>query len=154
MVSRLDAAEDQIRGAIDELRELAHGIYPAVLADEGLTAAVEALSERSSIPVRIAGLVDERFPRAVEAAAYFVIAEASDTIAASIGASAVTVALQRKDGSLLVEVTEEGAREPTPEVQPVLTELSDRVGALNGQLTAEHVRGRGFTIRAEIPCES
>jgi signal transduction histidine kinase len=154
LACRIDQAGKQIRAAIDELRELAHGIYPAVLADEGLAAAVETLRERSSIPIRLVAIPEERFPGPVEAAAYFLVAEATGVIAASIGASVVTVAVKHDAGRLLVEVTEDGAGEPTAQVQASLTDLSDRVGALDGHIWSGQIPGRGVTIRAEIPCGS
>src|SRR5262245_10681515 len=74
----LERAEAELRLAVKELRELAHGIFPAVLADEGLAAAVEALAEEAKVPVRIADMPDRRFPAAVESAAYTVVAEGAD----------------------------------------------------------------------------
>ncbi len=153
-VSRIDQADDGLRLAIDELRELAHGIYPAVLADEGLAAAVEALAERSAIPIGIVAIPEERFPNPVEAAAYFLCAEATGPIAASIAASSATVEVRRDEDRLLVTVAEDGARDPDAEVEARVTDLSDRVGALNGRLLLERHPGRGITIRAEIPCGS
>jgi len=153
-VSRLDRAEEGLRLAIDELRELAHGIYPAVLADEGLAAAVEALLERSSIPIQLVAITEERFPGSVEDAAYFVVSEATGAIAASIAASSATVDVRRDGDRLLVDVADEGARDPDTEVEGRVTGLADRVGALNGRLVIERRLGRGITIRAEIPCGS
>ena len=152
VTSRLDQAEDGLRLAIDELRNVAHGIYPAVLGDEGLAAAVEALLHRTSVPIEIVAVPEERFPRHVEAAAYFLVAEAIGPIAALIGASAACVELTIDGDRLLVEVTEDGRGDTHPDVETRLTDLSDRVGALDGELKAEQVPGRGITIRAEIPC--
>jgi signal transduction histidine kinase len=154
LVSRIDQAGEEIRAAIDDLRELAHGIYPAVLADEGLAAAVEALAERTSIPIRIVAVPEQRFPRPVEAAAYFLVAEASGTIAALIGASVATVEVEHDGGRLLVEITEDGTGDRSPQMAASLTDLSDRLGALDGHLWTEQATGRGITIRAEIPCGS
>jgi signal transduction histidine kinase len=136
LVARLDAAEAELARAVAELRELAHGIHPAVLSDEGLAAAVEALAEES--PLRVAALPPERFSAAVETAAFLVVAEAASTGVASVSA-------ERRDGVLVVDV--EAGAEPEG-----LLDLEDRVGALNGRLAVERLVHGGVRIRAEIPC--
>ena len=136
LAARLDEAEAELGKAIAELRELAYGIHPAVLSDEGLAAAVEALAEDA--PVRIAGLPEERFSPAVETAAYLVVAEAVKT-------GAVRVSAGRLDGALVVDV--EAETEPEG-----LLELEDRVGALDGRFGVERAADGGVRIRAEIPC--
>jgi signal transduction histidine kinase len=133
---RLDTAESEIRRAIVELRDVAHGIHPAVLTDEGLAAAVEALAEEAD--VRIAGLPQERFPAAVETAAYTVVAETAKAGVALVSAT-------EQDGTLVVEV----AADAEPES---LLDLQDRIGALDGRLGVEQARDGGVRIRAEIPC--
>ena len=133
---RLDAAAEELRGALDELRELARGIYPAVLVDEGLATAIEALAETGQAPMVLEPLPDERFPPAVEAAAYFVVAELARR------GERLRVRAGRADGRLLVEV--DGAR-PTDD----LAYLEDRIGALDGALVVD-----GTRVRAEIPCGS
>jgi len=154
LVSGMDQAGQEIGAAIDELRELAHGIYPAVLTDEGLAAAVEALGERAVIPVRVVAIPEGRFPRPVEAAAYFLVAEACGKIAAPAGASSVSVEVRQEAGRLLVEVTGEGAEKVGPGLETRVTGLSDRVGALDGRLRIEQLPGRGLAIHGEIPCGS
>jgi signal transduction histidine kinase len=136
LAARLDDAEAELSRAIAELRELAHGIHPAVLSDEGLAAAVEALAEEA--PVRIAALPQERFRAAVETAAYLVVAEAAKT-------GAVRVSAERRNGALVVDVEAEAEPEG-------LLNLEDRVGALEGRLAVEHVSEGGVRIRVEIPC--
>ncbi len=133
---RLDEAEAELGRAVAELRELAHGIHPAALSDEGLAAAVEALAEEA--PLRIAALPQERFPPAVETAAYLVVAQA-------VKAGAARVSAERRDGALVVDVDTEGEPEG-------LLDLEDRIGALDGNLGVEHVTGHRVRIRAEIPC--
>jgi signal transduction histidine kinase len=154
LTSGMDQAGQEIGTAIEELRELAHGIYPAVLTDEGLAAAVEALCERAAIPVRVVAVPEERFPPTAEAAAYFLVADACGKIAASVEASSVTVEVTHDEGRLLVDITEHGARKPGPEVGARFTGLSDRVGALNGRLQITQPPGRGIAIHGEIPCGS
>jgi signal transduction histidine kinase len=133
---RLEEAEAELGQAVAELRELAHGIHPAVLSDEGLAAAVEALAEEA--PLRIAAVPQERFSPAVETAAYLVVAEAAKE-------GAVRVSAERRDGALVVEV--EAETEPEG-----LLDLEDRVGALDGRLGIERASDGGVRIRAEIPC--
>jgi signal transduction histidine kinase len=142
--TELAAAEDELRLAIAELRELAHGIYPAVLSDEGFAAAVEALGEESRVPIRIGALPEERFAAAVETAAYALVAEA-----AGAASPALAVSARRSDGLLAVEV------EASSIDGLDLVILEDRIGALDGRL-AVTTDGpeRGVTIRAELPCGS
>ncbi len=135
-VGLLATAEAELGQAVAELRELAHGIHPAVLSDEGLAAAVEALAEEA--PVRIAALPQERFPAAVETAAYLVVAAAAK-------AGPALASAERRDGVLVVDVEAEAEPEG-------LLELEDRVGALDGNLAVERAPGGGVRIRAEIPC--
>jgi signal transduction histidine kinase len=137
----LDEAESELRRAIADLRGLAHGIFPAVLADEGLAAAVETLAEDGRVPVRIRALPDERYAAPVESAAYTVIAEA--VRAASGG---VVVDAARSDGTLLVGVETDG--------DPDLVGLEDWIGALDGRLMIERGDDGRLTIRAELPCGS
>jgi signal transduction histidine kinase len=142
--TELTAAEDELRLAIAELRELAHGIYPAVLSDEGFAAAVEALGEESRVPIRIGALPEERFATAVETAAYALVAEA-----AGVASPALAVSARRSDGLLAVEV------EASSIDGLDLVVLEDRVGALDGRLAVTTAgSGRGVTIRAELPCGS
>lgn len=139
---RIDEAEAELVAALGELRELAHGIFPAALAEEGLAAAVEALAEEAHISLTITAIPGERLDRSVEAAAYFVVSETVRQTAAS----ALMVSAERRNGRLIIDV--KGDAEPEP-----IVDLEDRVGALDG--TAKVVRGEDgqVTIRAEIPCE-
>jgi len=142
-LARLDEADAELRAALAELRELAHGIYPAVLADEGLAAAVETLAEGSPVPIELAQLPEERFEAAVESAAYFVLAETvkrANATWARVGAS-------RDNGKLVVEIESDG------ELDDELTDLEDRVGAIDGRLGVERADGR-LRVRAELPCAS
>jgi signal transduction histidine kinase len=154
LTSGIDRAGQEIGAAIEELRELAHGIYPAVLTDEGLAAAVEALGERAAIPVQVVTVPEARFPPPVETAAYFLIADACGKIAASVQASSITVEVTHDRGRLLVDITEHGVGKPGPEVGARVTGLSDRVGALDGRLRTEQLPGQGVAIHGEIPCGS
>ena len=141
-LARIEEAETGLRTALAELRELAHGIFPAVLADEGLAAALEALSEEAPIPIELTAVPEERFEPRVEAAAYFLVSET----ASHRSAGALRIKAARLGDNLVVEV--EGGRLPKQ-----ITEPEDRIGALDGSLTVVHDPGGRVTIRAEIPCE-
>ncbi len=147
----LAAAQEELRRALEELRELARGIHPAVLSDRGLQAAVEALAVRSPLPVRLVEVPGERLPEPVEAAAYFVIAEALTNVAKYAQASQATVSVVRDNGSAVVEVRDDGVGGANPDRGSGLRGLADRVGALDGSLSLDSPPGSGTTLRAEIP---
>jgi signal transduction histidine kinase len=138
----LREAEAGVRQALEELRGLARGLYPAALTEEGLAAALEALAEQAASPLVLRRLPEERFDPKVEAAAYFVVAE---TLQRSRPRRAAVDAVH-VDGRLVVEI--ETDEEPPQE----LTDLEDRVGALDGRLLVEHARSGRTRIRAELPC--
>ena len=136
-VACLDAADAELREAIAELRELAHGIFPAVLADEGLAAAIEALAEEGRVPMQIRGLAEGRFAPQVETAAYTVVAEAVRATT-----EGVVVESTRSGDALLVDV------ETRDDAAVDLVALQDRLGALDGSLVVERRAGRlGHTPR-------
>jgi signal transduction histidine kinase len=138
----LHDAAAEIAAALDELREVAHGIFPSVLADEGLRAAVEGLAEGSTVPVRIE-LGDERLGDDVEATAYHVIA---DTLRAATGP--LTVAGQRQDGRYMLTV---GA---VAGVDAPVGALRDRIAAVGGSIAAERSTDGSLTLHVELPCVS
>ena len=142
-VASLDEADVELREAIAELRDLAHGLFPAVLADEGLAAAIEALAEDERVPVQIRGLAEGRFAPQVETAAYTVVAEA-----ARASTAGVVVETRRSGHALLVDV------ETRYDLGLDLVALRDRVGALDGQLAVERDEDGIVTLHAELPCES
>jgi len=139
--SLLTQATDQAQAALRELRELAHGIYPAVLAEAGLAPALATLADAAPLPVEIPDADQGRYPAAVETAAYLLVAEALDD-AAGRDASHATVNVVRDGGRLVVMVEDDGTDRAAAMVQ-----LADRVGALDGRLTVEPTR-----LRAELPC--
>jgi PAS domain S-box-containing protein len=134
-----------------ELRELAHGIHPAVLTERGLGAAVQALAGRASVPVEVLETPADRLPAAIEAAAYFVVAEALTNVAKYAQASAATVAVTAARDRLVVEVSDDGVGGATPDSGSGLRGLADRVGALDGTLTVASPPGEGTRLRAVIP---
>jgi signal transduction histidine kinase len=142
LAERIDQAEAEVRAALADLRELAQGIFPVILAEEGLSAAVEALAEAARIPLEITTLPDERLGSSVEATAYFVVSEAVRRCAAGT----LKVSAARRNGRLVVEV--EGDSAPAE-----ITGLQDRVGALEGSVAVVHRPDGRAILQAEIPCE-
>jgi signal transduction histidine kinase len=149
--SGLDSASRQLREALEELRELARGIHPAVLTDRGLGPAVAALAARSPVPVQVAAVPDERLPPPVEAAAYYIIAEAITNVAKYAAASRITVTVTLEGDCTRVEVTDDGIGGADPTAGSGLRGIGDRVEALNGRLQVTSPVGGGTTVRAEIP---
>jgi signal transduction histidine kinase len=147
----LAQAREEAQLAIDELRELARGIHPALLSDRGLSAALEALATRAPVPVQISGVPSDRLCESVEACAYFVTAEALTNVAKYAQASAATVKVTVARGELVVEVADDGVGGATPDAGSGLRGLSDRVGALDGTLTVVSPHGEGTRLRAVIP---
>jgi PAS domain S-box-containing protein len=145
----LEEALDHAQDAIAELRELSHGILPTVLTRGGLRAAVEALASRTRVPVEVAVGVD-RLPAAIEATAYFVVAEALTNVAKHAHATRVTVTAQVDDGALHVDVRDDGIGGARPDGSG-LVGLADRLAALDGRLRVESPDDGGTVFSAEIP---
>jgi PAS domain S-box-containing protein len=147
----LAEAGDELALALDELRELARGLHPAVLSDRGLSAAVEMLASRAPVAVEIAAIPDERLPEPVEAAAYYLIAEALTNVTKYAHASTVRVRVAASDASVAVEVSDDGVGGADPASGSGLRGLADRVEALGGALEVVSPAGAGTSLRAEIP---
>jgi len=139
--SLLTRATDQAQATLEELRELAHGIYPAILAEAGLAAALATLADAAPLPVQIHDAAEGRYPAVVETCAYLLVAEALDD-AAGRDASHTTVSMVQDSGRLVVTVDDDGTERTSSMVQ-----LADWVGALDGGLAVEPTR-----LRAELPC--
>ena len=146
-----DAARE-LDSALEELRELARGIHPAVLSDRGLGAALKALAGRSPVPVEVEAAPEERLPEAVELAAYFVVAEALTNVAKYSSATRALVRAVRDDGHVLVEVTDDGVGGADPSRGSGLNGLADRIYAVGGRLEVMDGRRGGTVVRADIPC--
>jgi signal transduction histidine kinase len=140
----LARAAGDTQGVLNDLRDLAHGIYPAVLAEAGLAPALATLADTAPLPVEVRHSDHlRRYPGPVEAAAYFAVAEVLDD-AGRRGADYAAVTVTHRDGRLVVTVTDNGPGEPAP-----MLAAADRVGALGGRLFTEP-----NMCRAEIPCAS
>jgi PAS domain S-box-containing protein len=146
----IDAAIAELADGLQEIRELAGGLHPSVLRERGLAAALEALALRSTLPVRLAALPDRRYGEQVEAAAYYVVAEAVANVQKHAAASELRVALTATDGQLRVVVVDDGVG-GADVAGAGLRGLADRVEALSGQLTVESSPGAGTRISAAIP---
>jgi signal transduction histidine kinase len=153
-VELLAEAEDELRAALDELRELARGIHPAILTDQGLAAAVRSLAERAAVPITILALPDERLAEPVEAAAYFLVSEALANVAKYAHASNVSVSITRRDAIAVIDVEDDGIGSADPSGGSGLRGLLDRIQVLDGKLSVDSPAGRGTRIHAEIPCGS
>jgi signal transduction histidine kinase len=146
-------AHEEAKRALAELRDLARGIHPAVLADRGLDAAISALAARSPVPVGVE-FTAGRLPGPVESAAYFVVAEALANAAKHAVASEIGVRIPRHRDLLVVEIIDDGVGGADPARGTGLRGLADRVAAVDGHLTITSPTGGPTVIRAELPCES
>ena len=148
----LEGAVAEVEVAIDELRELARGLPPAQL-DAGLGPAFRELARRAPVPVQV-NACSERLERGVEAAAYFIGCEGLTNAVKHAQASRIVLSASRRDGKLIVSVTDNGIGGAAPVGGSGLNGLSDRVAALGGTLRIESERGAGTMLVAELPCES
>jgi signal transduction histidine kinase len=146
----LRQARGEASAAIAELRDLARGIAPPVLADRGLAAAVEALGRRSPMTVTVDADIPHRPPPVLETAAYFVVAESLTNVAKHAGAATTLVRLVLDSQKLVVEIADDGPGGADP-AGGGLTGLRHRVEALDGTLYVASPPGAGTTIRAELP---
>jgi signal transduction histidine kinase len=144
-------AREEAGAAIGELRDLARGIAPPVLADRGLVAAVEALGRRAQIPVAVNASIMHRPVPVVETAAYFVVAEALTNAAKHAGGAAATVEVADHGDKLVIEVRDEGPG-GADATGTGLMGLRHRVAALDGTLSVSSPAGGGTTVQAELPC--
>jgi signal transduction histidine kinase len=146
----LTSAQTELAQALEELRELARGIHPAVLTDRGLRPAIETLAARAPLPVEVEA-PEERFSTDVEAAAYYVIAESLTNVARYAHASSARVGVRRAGDVLTVVVSDDGVGGADPGRGSGLSGLVDRVAVLEGTLTVESPPGVGTTVRADLP---
>jgi signal transduction histidine kinase len=149
----LAQASAELRSAMSELRELARGIHPAILTEEGLAAAVESVADRSSVPVQLHIALGGRLPEPVESTAYYVVSESLANVAKYAEASVARVDLARRNGSLRVEVVDDGKGGADADRGSGLGGLEDRVAAVGGTLRIESPHGEGTRVLAEIPSD-
>jgi PAS domain S-box-containing protein len=147
----LERLGKELAEASAELRELARGIHPAVLTERGLGPAIIALADRAPVPVDIVELPAERLPTAAETTAYFTVSEALTNVAKYAQATQASVRLATEDGTLVVEVRDDGIGGAEASTGSGLSGLADRVGACDGDLSVESPPGEGTLIRAVLP---
>ena len=150
----LDETRNTLATALEELRELSQGIHPGILTERGLGPALQDLAYAAPVPIELSVPLERRLPPPVEAAAYYVVAEALTNVAKYASARAVSVSVTQRDGQALVEVRDDGVGGADRGRGSGLRGLTDRVEALGGQLLVESPPGRGTHLKAEIPCES
>jgi signal transduction histidine kinase len=147
----LERLGEELASASAELRELARGIHPAVLTERGLAPAIGALAARSTVPVEVLDVPEDRLAPALEATAYFTVSEALTNVAKYAEATHATVLVERRDGELVVEVRDDGIGGASPDSGSGLRGLADRVGAADGTLSVDSPRGEGTLVRAVLP---
>ena len=144
----------ELRAGLAELRDLAHGLHPAVLTDRGLEHALIALSRRAAVPVELTIALPERLPLPVESAAYFTVCEALTNVAKYAQASRAWVTVERRNGSLEVAVADDGVGGADPNAGSGLEGLRDRISAIEGTLEIDSRPGEGTVVRASLPVQS
>jgi signal transduction histidine kinase len=147
----IEACIEDLRTALDELRELARGLHPAVLTERGLSAALDMLAARAPVPVVVDGRLDGQLDRPREAALYFVAPEALTNVAKYADASSVEVTLHSEDRWAQITIADDGVGGARTEPGGGLCGLCDRVEALGGRLTVASGAGAGTTVRARVP---
>jgi signal transduction histidine kinase len=151
--AELERVGAELQAGLAELRELAHGIHPAVLSDRGLRPAVETLAARASFPVTVEGDLAERPAPAVELALYFTVAEALTNVAKYAGATEAFVTIEHAGEQAEVEIRDDGCGGADPASGSGLRGLVDRLGALRGHLHVESPAGGGTSVRAVVPLD-
>jgi signal transduction histidine kinase len=154
LAAMLDDSSEELQASLEELRELARGIHPAVLTDRGLPQAVEMLASRAPVPVAVECDVDDELPPPVATAIYFVVSEALTNVAKYSGARRAAVTLARGPGRVVAEITDDGVGGADLTKGSGLRGLSDRVAALDGRLELRSPPQGGTTLRAEFPLYS
>jgi len=147
----LERLAEELSATSAELRELARGIHPAVLTQHGLGPAIEALAGRAPVPVELVEAPAARLAPTLETTAYFTVAEALTNVAKYARASHATVRVGEEEGTLVIEVRDDGVGGARPDAGSGLTGLADRVGALDGTLSVVSPAGEGTLVRAVLP---
>jgi signal transduction histidine kinase len=150
----LTVLADQLTAALDELREIARGIHPAILSEAGLGAALKTLSRRSAVPVALDVNLDFRVEEAVEVAAYYIASEALTNAAKHAQASVVELHVDCRDGALTLALRDDGIGGADPGGGSGLIGLQDRVEALGGTISVASAPGRGTLLRVVLPVDS
>ena len=146
----LEDAMRELDTGLEELREIARGIHPAILSERGLRPALEALTERLLLPVELA-IPDQRMPHHSEATAYYIVSEALTNVARHAAATSAHVSVRREGGMLRCEVSDNGRGGADPSSGTGLLGLRDRAEAAGGTLSVVSAPGRGTVVAAAVP---
>jgi signal transduction histidine kinase len=149
---RLALARREIASSLEELREVAQGLHPAVVSGHGLEVALEQLAARAAVPVRLTVAVGARLPEALEVAAYYLVSESLANVGKYAQATVASVEVTRRRDDVLVEIVDDGVGGADETRGSGLRGLADRVEALGGKLRVWSPVGGGTRVRAEIPC--
>ena len=143
----------QANAALEDLRDLARGVYPPLLADKGLAAALEAQSRKAAVPTTVDADGVGRYPQEIESAVYFCVLEALNNVAKYAGATRATITLAQADGHLVFEVDDDGAgfEVDRARVGTGIQGMADRLDAIGGSLTVRSVPGEGSTVGGRVP---
>jgi signal transduction histidine kinase len=151
VAAELDGVANGLAATLDELREIARGIHPAILTQGGIAPAVRMLARRSKLPVEVEVDVPDRLPAPVEAAAYYVVSEALTNAAKHADASVAVVDVRLADHELRLSVCDDGRGGADPSRGSGLVGLDDRIAALDGTLKVESPSGKGTTLTVTLP---
>jgi signal transduction histidine kinase len=147
----LAAAREELTLAIEELRDLARGLHPPILAERGLRVALEALAKRAPMPVRIEAPLARRLPDEIETTLYYLVAEALTNAAKHSGATAATVRLSVAGGRVRVRISDDGTGGAAVRAGGGLRGLAERLEELGGELEVDSPAGAGTTLTGVIP---
>jgi signal transduction histidine kinase len=150
--AQIDQARAEIAQSLEELRDVARGLHPAVVSGHGLGVALESLAARAPVPVRLTVDLEGRVSERLEVAAYYVVSESLANIGKHAEATSATIVVGRADGQLVVEIVDDGKGGADSEGGSGLRGLADRVEALDGRLRVWTPHGGGTRVRAEMPC--
>jgi signal transduction histidine kinase len=151
--ARIGAAIDEVTEVIEDLREMARGIHPAILSESGLGPALRTLARRSSVPVDLELQIDGRFPQHVEVAAYYVVSETITNTAKHAHASMLSVEVKKHGGVLELTVRDDGVGGAVPRPGSGLVGLRDRVEAIGGAIEVSSPPSTGTTVLVRLPVQ-
>ncbi|MGY3203412.1 sensor histidine kinase [Streptomyces sp. TE5632] len=149
--SMVEEAHGEVKLALQELRDLARGIHPAVLTDRGLDAALSSVASRCTVPVKVTVDLAERPAAAIEGIAYFTVSELLQNVSKHSAARSAAVDVWRADGRLLIQVEDDGRGGASPDGGTGMRGLADRLGAVDGLFVVESPEGGPTTVTAELP---
>jgi signal transduction histidine kinase len=153
VTGELSRLADGLGTAMDELREISHGIHPAILSESGLGPALEALARRSAVPVELDLNLGPRLSKHVEAAGYYIASEAITNVAKHAQASVVALRVDGCDGALTLSISDDGIGGADPSRGSGIIGLQDRVEALGGTISVLSPPGHGTTLHVELPAD-